>query len=289
MKKLVSVPFLLAALAGCLRAQDATPQAGFAPLGDARLYYETVGTGPAVVLVHGGMGDLHYWDEQVDALSQTYRVIRYDSRSFGRSSLPVEGQSHSDAEEVAAVLDHLGIQRAHVVGFSRGSRTAIDFALLSPDRTESIALVGPIVSGYTSASVTEFYERLGRCNELRASQDREAVVNCYLESPFGGSAGGPETIARVREIMTFDHPFWTSTVPVRREAPPAVDRTTEIAVPTLIVTADRDLAFCKETAEYLEATVAQAEKIVLSDVGHFILLESPERLNQALLNFLASH
>lgn len=278
---------LMTFFASCLRAQQSGVDSGFVALGSARLYYEAVGSGTPLILVHGGFGDLHYWDEQVDALARHHRVVRYDSRSFGRSSVPVEGERYSDRDELAAVLDHLAIGRAHIAGFSRGSREAIAFALAYPERTRSLVLVGPVIAGYSSPAVTAFNEQARGCRRLRSSQGSHGVVSCLLDSAFRGSVGGPETIERVREIMTFDHPFSTSDQPVARGSGSDADRTNEIAVPTLVVTADHDLAFCKEAAEYLERTVTRVEKIVLPDAGHFMMLETPERFNEVLLRFLA--
>src|SRR5687767_5999827 len=83
----------------------------------ARIYYQVEGSGEPVVLIHAGVADLRMWDGQVAALRDSYRVIRYDTRGFGRTE--TDAVEFSNRADIAALLDHLGERSAHVVGFSR--------------------------------------------------------------------------------------------------------------------------------------------------------------------------
>src|SRR3954452_13390448 len=100
------------------------------------LYAEADGEGPAVVFIHAGVAHLRMWDEQVVALRDAYRVIRYDTRGFGRSR--VEDVPYSNVADVAAVMDHFDVSAAHVVGLSRGGQIALDFAVNQPARAKSL-------------------------------------------------------------------------------------------------------------------------------------------------------
>jgi pimeloyl-ACP methyl ester carboxylesterase len=102
------------------------------------LYYETRGSGPAVVLLHAGGLDHTMWDPQVDALARSYRVIRFDVRGHGRSTARMG--PYSMVEDLRRVLDHLGVERAHLVGLSMGGGIAFDFASTYPARTLTLAL-----------------------------------------------------------------------------------------------------------------------------------------------------
>ena len=82
----------------------------FAEVRGGRLYYESNGSGDAIVLIHGSAGDRRHWDGQFSALTNDYWVIRYDVRGFGQSSLPVEDKPYSDYEDLAILLDHLSIK-----------------------------------------------------------------------------------------------------------------------------------------------------------------------------------
>ena len=96
-------------------------QSGYAEVAGGRLYYEVEGSGDAIVLIHGNFGDRRHWDQQVDAFTRDYRVVRYDVRGYGKSSLPVEGDPYASSEDLAALLDQLGISRVHIAGWSMGS------------------------------------------------------------------------------------------------------------------------------------------------------------------------
>ena len=103
------------------------------------LFYEVRGSGPAVVLLHGGGLDRTMWDPQLEPLLRSFRVVRYDARGHGRSSAPMG--PYSMVEDFRLVLDHLGVERAHLVGLSMGGGTALDFATAYPARVHTLALV----------------------------------------------------------------------------------------------------------------------------------------------------
>ena len=102
------------------------------------------------MLLHAGVGDRRLWDGQVDALAGQYKVIRPDLRGFGQSPLP--GGPFSHVEDVRALLDHLGVERAAVVGNSFGGRVALDFALVHPERTDALVLVAAALTGYEGSA-----------------------------------------------------------------------------------------------------------------------------------------
>ena len=96
----------------------------------ARLWVEEEGTGPAVLFIHGGLGDLRLWEPQARALSERFRCIRYDLRFWGRSESP--GVAFSSIDDVIGVLDALGVKRAALVGLSLGGGLALDVTLAYP-------------------------------------------------------------------------------------------------------------------------------------------------------------
>src|SRR5947209_8694969 len=94
------------------------------------LYYEELGEGHPVILLHAGIADSRMWDEQMPVLAERYRVVRYDLRGFGRSKMVAGAFSHR--ADLAALLDALGIASAALVGCSFGGRVATEFALEFP-------------------------------------------------------------------------------------------------------------------------------------------------------------
>ena len=106
------------------------PHRAFAEINGAQLYYEVAGAGHPLVMLHGHLLDSGQWDDQVTAFASAYQVIRYDARGFGQSTLPPAPYSHH--EDLYALLHHLGIDHASLMGCSGGDATIIDFALTYP-------------------------------------------------------------------------------------------------------------------------------------------------------------
>ena len=111
----------------------------FLAVDGANLAYDVTGRGPAVLLLHAGLGDRTMWDAQVPALADAFTVIRLDARGFGETRKPPV--VYSPVDDALAVLDHLGFKQAHVVGVSMGSQTAIELAVIAPARVASLVAV----------------------------------------------------------------------------------------------------------------------------------------------------
>ena len=110
------------------------------------LYYEAEGDGVAVVLVHGLARDARMWDDQVPALKDIARVVRYDVRGFGRSTREAE-TSHSHADDLWRLLEHLGIDRAVLVGLSMGGRNVVEATRAAPERVRALVLLDAVLDG----------------------------------------------------------------------------------------------------------------------------------------------
>ena len=134
---------------------------GSAEVSGGILHYETAGRGDPIVLIHGNAGDRRHWDHPFAVLSAGHKVIRYDVRGFGLSSVPRQNHPYADYEDLRQLLDHLGIRRAHIAGWSMGSGIATDFALAYPERTKSLITVGPWVNGYSSPNVSSMFADFG--------------------------------------------------------------------------------------------------------------------------------
>jgi len=104
-------------------------------------------------VIHAGIANLRMWDDQVTALRDRYRVIRFDTRGFGRTE--TDAVEFSNRADVAALLDHLGERSAHILGLSRGAAIALDFALEYSDRVRSLIVAAGGISGYESPDDAE--------------------------------------------------------------------------------------------------------------------------------------
>src|SRR5687768_13828207 len=104
-----------------------TVPAGSAAVNGTTLYSPLARRGGVVVLLHGNMGDRRHWGFQFRPLARKYKVVRYDMRGFGKSDLPNPDDAYSHHEDLKALLEYLGIEKAHVCGLSMGSGVAVDF------------------------------------------------------------------------------------------------------------------------------------------------------------------
>ncbi|HUR16410.1 MAG TPA: alpha/beta fold hydrolase, partial [Candidatus Limnocylindrales bacterium] len=121
-------------------------ETGHVEVPGGRLYYEVEGDGPPVTLVHAGVANLRMWDGQVAAWRDRYRVIRYDTRGFGQTE--TDDVPYSNRDDLAFVLDHVGVEQTHLLGLSRGSMIATDFAVENPQRVKSLVWVAGGLRGF---------------------------------------------------------------------------------------------------------------------------------------------
>ena len=125
LRRAVTVFLFTAALVGCASRENLRYEDGFATVANGHLYYQVAGSGDAVLLIHGNAGDLRHWNNQFEYLASRYRVIRYDVRGYGKSSVPVIGSPYSDFSDLAELLDYLDVDDAHVIGWSMGSGVTV--------------------------------------------------------------------------------------------------------------------------------------------------------------------
>src|SRR3989442_13045673 len=149
-------------------------ETGYAEVDGGRLYYETSGKGPALVLIHAGFLDSRMWDTQFQLFSESHRVIRYDVRGFGKSD--VARTKFSDYKDLHGLLDHLRVKTASLVGVSNGGRITSDFAVEYPSMVNHLVLVSPGISGDKSSGPQE--EKNGEEVDHQMKTQEDAVREC---------------------------------------------------------------------------------------------------------------
>lgn len=241
------------------------------------------------------MGDRRLWDGQLPALVERHLVVRYDLRGYGDSPLP--GGPFSHVDDLAALLDHLGIERPAVVGNSFGGQVALEFALEHPGRTRALVLIASALAGHEPSAELEAFDE-AEDTLLDAGRLEEAVelnLRTWLDGPDRDAAPvAPEARAlvaagqrRAFETMLAAYEASPPPGPVRWADPPAATRLGEVAAPTLVVVGAHDVTDFRAIAERLADEIPGAQRAVL-DTAHLPGLERPEELNRLLLDFLAS-
>jgi 3-oxoadipate enol-lactonase len=264
---------------------------GFIEVDGGRIYYEVEGSGHPLLLIHGGLGSLRMWDDQVPAFAERHRVIRFDTRGFGRTETDdVEFSNRADA---VSVLDHAGADTAYVIGQSRGGMIALDVALEFPERVDALVSVAGGIGGYqpqlpagADAPPWDEMERLWTSKEWDrlAELETRVWVDGWGQPP---SRVDPELRRRVQDwILTTYRAEKAEGRPQPLESP-AVERLAELRVPTLVLVGGVDEAGGVAAERHLAASVAGARAVEFPNVAHMIQLEEPKRFNQVVLEFLA--
>ncbi len=269
-----------------------TRQAGFAEINGARLFYEVAGDGPPLTLLHAGITDSRMWDAQFDTFAATYRTLRYDVRGFGRS-VPPPGP-YTMRDDLAALLDFLGIARTHLIGVSMGGSIVIDFAI---DRPERVSALIPVAMGIGGATSSAYMAERDRENEaILASGDADAANEADLRLWLDGVGrpAGTTVDLDVRErVRAMNAPLIAAQLndkgeheSVNRLAPPAIERLEEITAPTLAIVGAHDMPDMLANADAIATRVPGARKIVMPGVAHLPPMEAPEEFNRLVLEFL---
>jgi pimeloyl-ACP methyl ester carboxylesterase len=245
----------------------------------ARLWYDEAGSGPAVLLLHGGLGDSGLWEPVVPFLAERFRTIRSDLRFYGRSTGPNVPWSWQD--DAIGVLDELGVERAAIVGLSMGGKLALDIALAHPERLWAVAGVAPGLGGHDGGAYTEEHEARYEAAEDKTGEMMEIVFEVW--APLGAD----DRIRQLWRATPDANPLPDGLEPLDPPGAPAKERLGELSVPTLIVTASHDPAGMREIGPLVEREAPNARHLEL-DSDHYLTLREPELLSRVLLEFLTA-
>jgi len=259
---------------------------GIANVNGARIAYDVAGSGPPVLLLHAGIGDRRMWDAQVPVFAEHFTVVRFDARGFGETRKP--DAPFSPYADAIGLLDHLGIPRAHFVGVSMGSQTAIEAAVGAPERVSALVAVAARTGTPVSPALRAGWDRV---NELYEAGDIAGAVEYELRMWVDGPDREPHEVdpemrERVREMnaaLFVRDDVDGEEIPLD---PPAAERLAEISAPTLIVYGDKDVVDVRDAAEPLAAAIPGARLVVISDAAHLPQMERPELFNEIVLEFL---
>ncbi len=258
-----------------------------------RLFYEEAGAGVPIVFVHEFAGDHRSYEPQLRHFARRYRCIAYNARGYPPSDVPADGAAYSQdraRDDIRAVLDALGIDRAHIVGISMGGFATLHFGLAYPDRARSLVIAG---CGYGAepdkraqfAAEAELsaqrFETLGMREAALAYALGPARVQLQNKDPRGWQ----EFADQLAEHSTEGAARTMRGVQARRPSLfDLTERMAAMAVPTLVMTGDEDWP-CLEPALLMKRTIASADLVVMPGTGHALNLEEPADFNAQLDRF----
>ena len=246
-------------------------------------YTDTGGRGVPVVFVHAATGSSRVWDYQLPAFTAAgYRVITYDRRGFGRSAVdPAGPQPGTGADDLAALANHLGLDRFHLVGTAAGGIVALDFAVSFPQRLRSLVVANSI-GGVQDADYVELGRRLRPAQFNALPPDVRELGPSYRAANPGGTARWIELERQSRPEGT---PPPTQTF--RNQLTFSLLET--ITVPTLLLTGDADLYAPPAVLRLFAARIKGSTSVIVPEVGHSTYWEQPEIFNTQVLEFIGKH
>jgi 3-oxoadipate enol-lactonase len=259
-----------------------------------RLYYEEVGQGTPILFVHEFASDHRGWEPQMREFGKRHRCVTYSARGYTPSDVPADPDVYSYSHvmrDAVAVLDHLKIDKAHLIGLSMGGYTSLQVALNHPQRVRSLVLAGT-GSGSERWYTQDFHKSARELADQFEREGSAAVAKSYGMGPsrlpflLKDPRGFAEFTARLTE---HDAQGSANTSRGFQGARPSLydfaDEIRKLTVPALIVVGDEDER-CIEPSLFLKDAILASGLVILPKTGHVVNLEEPDLFNLIVADFL---
>lgn len=244
---------------------------GMVTIGDATLYYEEAGEGTPIILLHAHSVDRRMWDDQFTELANDYRVIRYDLRGYGLSSMPVEGKHFTHAEDLHRLMNALGIRKAHLAGLSLGALTLTDFLTVHPDEvlTATLAAGGWSGTNYRGVPTTDpipVYKENWK-NAMKRISNPASDLTYLMQLIDEWKAWQPQH----HECAAF---LGQSTLDYYQE--------NKVTIPVQFIIGEYDSEGSRQAAETLAKRIVGSKIHYIKSAGHFSNMEQPAEFTRIL-------
>ncbi len=239
---------------------------------------------PVVIVSHSLAAHLGMWEPQVDALTRTFRILRYDTRGHGGTEVAPGGYTLEQlADDALGLLDTLGIERAHWLGLSLGGMIGQTLALKAPQRLRSLALCD--TSSRIPVDAKPVWEGRIRAAEAQGMEPLvEPTIERWFTAPFRQRR--PEVIDRVRTMIRETDPRGYAGCCHAISALDLTDRLSAIRLPTLVVVGEGDQGTPVAAARTIQEHIKGSELVVIPAAAHLSNMEQPEAFNNAVVKFL---
>jgi len=260
-----------------------------------RLYYEETGSGAPLIFVHEFAGDQRSWEAQMRHFGRRYRCVAFNARGYPPSDVPESHVSYSQAraaDDIRSVADHLGVERAHIVGLSMGGFATLHFGFRHAARALSLCVAG---CGYgAEPEQNERFRAEARAiADLILSAGMPAFAEKYAYGPTRVQLENkdPRGFAEFKRMLAEHSGVGSANTQlgIQRERPSLYDLINEmrsLTVPTLVLTGDEDWP-CLLPSVLMKQNIPAAALAVMPNCGHAVNLEAPDEFNRIVGDFLA--
>jgi pimeloyl-ACP methyl ester carboxylesterase len=260
-----------------------------------RLHYEETGSGTPVIFVHEFAGDIRSWEPQLRHFGRQYRAISYSARGYPPSDIPASPSAYSQdhaADDILAVLDAAGVERAHVVGLSMGGFATLHFGFRHAARAQSLCVAG---CGY-GAEPGQRERFRNEATTIAGVLAKDGMLSFAERYAFGPTrvqfeAKDPRGFAEFKKQLGEHSAVGSANTQlgVQRERPSLYDLTDKMkamTTPTLVLIGDEDWP-CLQPALLMKQHIPTAALAVMPNCGHTINIEAPDEFNRLVGAFLA--
>jgi 3-oxoadipate enol-lactonase len=248
----------------------------FIQANDAQLYYEEHSQSDSdtvLVLAHGMGGNHAVWFKQLPVLAEHFRVLTFDHRGFGNSTDPQGLGRSAYVDDLKALLDHLEVQRAILVGQSMGGGTCISFSCQYPQRVTALVIADSLHALQESTAVADLMDR-ARSATAELGQIERVLGKRVREQE-------PEAAVLYRQINSFNAVTRHSLKGELQRFPP--EQLAATGIPILFIAGVEDVLFPIEAIRLVHQQVTGSQLVEITDTGHSAFYESPQEFNNALL------
>lgn len=248
------------------------------------LYYEMTGSaGDPLVLVHGSWGDHHNWDAVVPALARSFRVLTYDRRGHSQSERPPgQGSVREDVADLAALVEHLGLAPAHIMGNSLGGAIVLRLATERPKLYRSLIVHEPALIALLANNpangplVAGVLERLQGVEERLSAGDAEGGARFFVEEIALGPGTWAQLPPEMRRTFIANAPTFLDEMRDPEVATMALSALADFSCPALLTQGDQSPPMFARILDIVAAAMPQAERRTLAGAGHVPHVTHPE-------------
>lgn len=254
--------------------------------GKGSLHYEEKGIGQSLIFIHGVGLDLTMWEKQVEDLSKHFRVIAYDMVGHGGSGHPPGPYSLSQfVEQLAELMNHLQIEKSHIIGFSMGGMVAQAFGLKYPDKVKTLTIMNA-VANRTKEQRKAVLKRVEEVKITGPLATIEPAIKRWFNLEFLNSK--EETVSKIRKrLQTNDAASYLAAYTLFATADEDLwPQIQQINIPTQIITGEHDVGSNPEMARQMHEKIVDSELMIVPNMRHMLPIEGAKIVNEAIRSFI---
>jgi len=249
--------------------------------GNIGIYYEMTGEGTPVVMLHGFSLDRRMWTRQTVSFAKDHTVIMPDARGHGLSEAPPTGYAREDRTgDLERFLEHLKIDRFHLLGFSMGGGDALAYAIDNQDKLISLTLVGTVAAGWSPPKRFKDFTGWARENGVETARQKymDSILS-YYDRHYSHLRDEMEKM-----MLDFSGVPWLDPMKGKYKKRDDLSLCHGLSIPTMLVVGQRDIFF-RPLAEQLAGSIKTARLEIINSAGHMVNMEMPDEFNVAVLSF----